>query len=997
MKKIINIVLVTCLLCLNFEVFLFADENGFDGVYNDPYDGIQTVKTYKSMDLDLEKIDLKGEGNLNYKEFIENYDFTDVSDYYKKAATELAALGISYGIGNKKFGGEQKIKNIEAIAMLLRMFNAEEPIRKKVIDENKEASIDKLNLYFYDAYVEEAQNRGILSKEESLPYFHEAKREDIADWFVKASNLSNPNPRRLIEKASDVGLIKSSNYTSVETLVDLGIMSISFGNEFGTKKPVKRRDFAKMLETTISRFENVLNVKKGHGMIIGFRDVKDEKGSYKDILLRTEDNTIESLRYGKQNDGRSLGFPTLNSKLLYPEQLQKNNELEYLIKDGKIILARILHSNEVKLGIVDKFAKDKDVEIIQGIVKSNKKEKINTDRKKVEINRLRVELDDDRVVDFVDEKDLITGINNELLVKNGSGFIPAESISVDSAITAYIKDDKVLFIQTGRKAIEVVKGELRAIDKVSEPKTITVFDENSNLVTLPVSEDTNYTVNYYKVGLNSLKVGSFVSVISVRGVAEFVKLASYQPPEGYIKKQGKIKFAVVNSVDKNSLKLNGDIDYCEITPLTLIKKGKENIKISNILVGDKVKLYYDDIYTDSPSKIVVEETGALIKKILKAEISDYSTATQEIKIKNPFTYENSKWEIENESYTSSYKLSYDSEIFVNGFKIKKENLKPDYIGKTAYMVIRDGLNSKEISKLVFSDKYEKNINDGILNFDNTLNRLTLSGGKTIIFNDETIFIEKDRLVSKDSLRKGLNLQIITNGSDNFDTAKLVKMLGDDTKNFNKVFIAYIDNVNPFSVDIKNYAEMEKTKFSRVLTEKKNLKISDDTDIFDASLGNYVSRESFFNGDYYKKEYKKSDNKGLKFKRYYGLFITDGEDNLIAAKIRHKGLLENDIIDDKLKNEFQVAEHLDEIINGLNFTKGKITEFQPKWHRVKLENSFNHFSYHNEWKPNDKPTDVSLLNALIMKKNKIINYEDLKINDKLFIVRDDEDGLLVFVE
>ncbi len=996
MKKFVSLVLALAMLLGLNPVILPAFADG-DDVYNEPYDERQIVKVYRALDLNLEDISLRGEGGLTYKEFIAKYDFTDVSNFYKKAATELAALGVSYGTGNRKFGGTRNIKNIEAVAMFLRMFGAHEAVHKKVIEENPELNFSSLTPYLYDAYVEEATNRGILPKDESLPYFKDATREDVAYWFVKTANLTNPNPRHVVEEASDVGLIKSKNYLAVETLVDLGIMTVNFGDEFGVRKPIRRQDFAKILENTVSRFQDALNLEKGYGMIIGFESKEEETGNYKDVLLRTQENTIESIRFGTLKDGRDIGFPTLNGNLIYPQQLQRGMELEYLIRDGKVILARVLNENEVKLGLVDRFSDDKDVEIIQGIVKSNILETIDTDKEKIKRHRIRVELDDDRMVDFIDEIDLIKGIDNEVLVKNGSGFIPAAALEVESPVTAYVKGDNVLFLQTGRDAIKVYKGELRSINRDSDPMTISVLDYNSNIITLSVGVDTNYAVNYYRVGIKDLKPGTPVSVVSSRGFAEFVKVESYQPPEGNITKRGKIQFAVVDSVGDYSLSLTGDVDYCEISPLTLVKKAGNTIKLSDIKPGDKVKLYYDDIYGESPSKIVVEETGALIKKLVKANVTDYNQARQQIEVSDSYVLLSTKWKPEDD-YNSTYKIAYDAELYADGRLIKDlSEIKESHLGDIAYMVVRDGLNSREVSKLVFSSGYEKNMNEEIGSFDNTLDRLKLANGKLLLYGDDTIFLESDRLVSKDRLRYGLNLQVITNGAGGVDSAKVIKLLGADDSMTGKVFVGAIEDVNTYSISLKNYSKVKGADFTVRTPIPRSFNMSDDTSIFDIDKEKYISRDTFFNGDYYRKENKAPNNKGLKFKRYYGFFVTDGEDNLIAMKLRHKGLVKNDSIDDRLKKETDIGQALDDILDRMTFTRGIVGGFESRWSRVSLYDSFNFFSFNKEWKPNDKNTEISLLNALIIKDDKAIDYEDLRLDDRLFVIRDDDEGLLVLVE
>lgn len=1001
MKRIVAVLTSFALLVAMLAAFpasnVYANSTAADEVYNDPNDEIQIVKEYSSLDLDVSKVEPRAEGNSEYVEFIRKYDFADVSGYYKKAATELAALGISYGTGGGNFGAMRDIKNIEAIAMFLRMFGAHEAVHKRVMDKYPGASMEDLNPYIYDEYVVEAQNLGILPKGESLAYYQPAKRQDIAKWFVRSANLKNPEPSKKLESASDRGLIKSSNYESVQTLVDLGIMSINFGNAFGANLPIHRQDFAMMLEKTVDRFESNLKLEKAYGMVIGLKRNEDDKGSFTDVLLRTPENKVESIRFGERKNGTKIGFATLNGGLISPWQIQKGMELEYLIRDKKVILARVLHHDDVKRQLVENFASDKDVEIIQGEVKSNLLDEVNTKDKKLQRRRIRTELDDDRMVDFLGERDLISGVDNSILLKKGSSFIPPESLKKGDSISAYIKNDKLLFLQVGRENAGVNRGELRMISQSKEPNKITILNYDGRVQTFDVSEDTNFTVNHYEVGLKDLKPGAHVTVISLGGVAEFVRAQSYQPPEGYIERKGKILYATVKKLSGNEIALNGDVDSAKVSPMTLLKKDGKDISLKDIVAGDKLKLYYDDIYSDSPSKIVVEKYGAIVKKLVKAKVTNYSKATESIELSNPYYMVNAKWLPEKGSYVSKYKLAHDIEVYAGGRKIDAADISPDYVNKLAYMVVRDNYNSKEIAKLVFGSGYERSFSDELSSFDNDLNRMRLAEGKTLLYADETIFVENDRIVSKSNLRNDVNLQITSNDLGGVDTAKVVQILGPYDDIYKRIFAGTIENVNTYSIEISDYAGFKNLKFAKTDEGEKRLELSDETSIYDFEKQKNISRLDLFNGDYYKKEQNGVGNKGLKFKRYYGFFITDGKDNLLATKLRYKGLIENDLIDDKPGSESYVGKKIDEILKRLTLTRGTIGQFETKWTRIGLYNSFNYFDFHGEWRANDKSTIFSVRNAIIIKDGKSVEYRDLRLDDKVYVIRDDDDGLVVFVE
>lgn len=991
MKKIVALGLALALALSS----LYADET--IGIFREPYDDSQVVKEYRSLTFDTKDLKPLASGYANYMGFVSRYDFRDVQGYNKKAATELAALGISQGIAKNQFGAQNNITNIEALIMFIRMYGAEDAVKAKVRVENPGIAEEKLRLSLYDAYVEEARTRGLLARDESLPYFRPAKREDIASWFVKALNIVNADPRKIIDTANDVGEVSADRLEAVSTLLDLDIMSLNARGGFGPKNPMRRQDFARLLSNTLDRFAPLLKITKHSGLVVGFKKENGPEGDFTDIVMKNSRDGLESIRTGRNKDGQDLGFPLLGSILNTQAAIAKGMEIEYLVKDGKVILARELYTNEIKSEIVMNYSQDKDIEVLQGEVLSNLEEELSTDKTKLKMRRLRVELDDDRTVDFVEEEDLIHNMDYRLLVKDGPNFFHLKDIAKGSIVTAYIKGDNVLFLQLGREALELHKGWFRSYTSTEKRNFITILNYDNKLINMAVGPRTSFSTNRYRVEAKDLKAGAPVTVLVLRGVAEYVKTESYQPPEGYIEKQGRIVFATVHQLRPDSLELRGEMDYCQIGPSTKIVKDGRLIELKNIYPGDKVKLYFDDIYTKMPSKIVVEKYGSKVNKLLKANVGPYSRARQMLSLSEPYQMKSRVWTALKEGYISDYKLAGDIEIYDGDRKIDVDEIGDELLAKQAYVVLRDNLNSKEIAKLVFTTGYERNYYDEVGDYNHELGRMKLGGGKTLSYGDESIFIKNDRLVTKDEIKVGSHLDVVANSYNGLDKALVLSLLSVNEEVLNRIVVGTIENVNPYSIEIKNYAGIGNIKFDKPNTGLKKLAYHNDTLLFDATKNKFLTKEEFFNGDYYRKENRDRRNKGLKFKRYYGIFLTDGQDGLLAARIRHKGLREDQLLDDKLKQEFQIPTEIEAGLKKMTFTKGSIASFDTKWQRASLHDVYNYFDFHGEWRPSEASETIGLKNALILRDNKIIDFNDLELDQDVLAIRSDDDGLILIVE
>ncbi len=1002
MKKVISFIL---------SLTLLISVSSADGNYSDPYDEAQETMTYYSVDNKLPENVLKLDGLVGYENYIKNYDFVDETGLYKKASTELAVLGISSGVGQNLFGGSQELTNIQAITMLLRMLGMNKAIEDRVKSENPDIPYRKLGGYFHDAYLKEAFDKGILDTDE-IKQREAVRREDMAFWLVNASQIQNDSAVNNI--ISDKNAISQGREDAILTVINNGLMRTSFDGKFNPKGNVLRRHFAIILDSALNRFPEILGLEKKLGLVVGIQKEDDETGRYTNIIIKNENGELEVLRHGVLTNGNRIGFPVLNGNLNYPFTIQKGMEVEFMLRDGKILLATVLYDSRVKNKIVDNALKDEGINVIQGKVLSNTIQKIDTDKDKLTQRRIRLESDDDSLVDFLETKDKISNIDSDLLVLGSNGFIPAAAVKKDDKLTAYVKGDKVLFLSYSIQPLKLVSGNLRHIEyplpevegekkekNDEETKSnafIRIFTDDNRLLDFPIDESTSYLVNDYNASLNDLKIGARVDVRVLRGKADYVKAYSYQAPSGYIPKEGKIEFLTVDQIYDNYFTVRENDEKVMVFPNeTVIKKDGKTISINDLKSGDLLKVFYDDIYTEAPSRIVVEIKPSKVQEVLKAKVYDYSRATGFISLENISLLKDHKWNKES-NYMKKYKLSDDSEIYYSNKKLEKDALNPKH-GDTVYMVLRNN----EVAKIIFSDGKERNYSSSLKQFDNVLNNINLNNGKAFVYGDDTIFIENGRLVTENNLEKGKALHVISNSYAGNDSAKLVSILNKQERLFDRVYFGYIDEVNNYSFTLNRFFVFDDMRFSQIAREPFSIELYDDSSIYVSDSKKYIDSQEFFHGDYYRKHFnekgskKKIKNSGLEHKRYYGIFYLDEENSLVGAKIRHKGFFEEDLLDDRLKSESKIAGEMTKIKEDLSFTRGYINDFRLDWKRIGISDSHNYFEFDQKWKANDEKTVLSVKDALIIKDGKAIEYEDLRLNDKVYAIRKDERVLFLYVE
>ena len=79
------------------------------------------------------------------------------------------------------------------------------------------------------------------------------------------------------------------------------------------------------------------------------------------------------------------------------------------------------------------------------------------------------------------------------------------------------------------------------------------------------------------------------------------------------------------------------------------------------------------------------------------------------------------------------------------------------------------------------------------------------------------------------------------------------------------------------------------------------------------------------------------------------------------------------------------------------TRGTVEAVDTKWTRIQLTNSNDWSSTLSTWNANAVDTWVKYDNTLILKNNKVIQPEDIKQGDSLYVLRNKETALVIFVE
>ncbi|WP_255547801.1 hypothetical protein [Crassaminicella indica] len=456
---------------------------------------------------------------------------------------------------------------------------------------------------------------------------------------------------------------------------------------------------------------------------------------------------------------------------------------------------------------------------------------------------------------------------------------------------------------------------------------------------------------------------------------------------GYIPPGGKVRTGIVKKIDRDQIiikNLIGKEETYFTSPATVCLKKGENVPLSVLYEGDRVRLYFDEVDTKMISRMSIEGDSILIKNLYRGKLARADQLEDEIVLDKVEVFRNGKWQGFNNSIAIPY--SSDLPLYVGGQRLHYKNLKY-YRGKTVYMAIKDFFGTDKIEKMVVKSQYEKTYSDKIKRINWYSDTFELANHKNMTFSEGTMVIKNGRLVDKESINPESDAFIVADGRGSNLYADVINIYNEDLNNSNigqnYIYAGRLSRIFEDKVYLKDFYLLDRHEWESFRTrdedDEKELFYDNDTIIYDIENKKYILPKEFFAGDYSVDEDTDDDEriKNKHLKDWYGYIYTDGD--RITSIMVQKDL-------DSLRRQ--------------RVTTGVIEKAEEDslvgW-TVYLRDAKDYSYRHDKWMAKNTTIRVNLEKAMIVKNGKIINSYELQPGNRLYIVRDDFYGKVVVVK
>jgi len=525
-----------------------------------------------------------------------------------------------------------------------------------------------------------------------------------------------------------------------------------------------------------------------------------------------------------------------------------------------------------------------------------------------------------------------------------------------------------------------IEGYLMKVDRAenSEAK-ILIKTYGGNSYEFGVSPDAVFTIDDIPVMLEDFRVG--MEIFSEIQNGEIVCMESYSTAvPGYISPASRVVTGVVKDFDEQQVLLqltDGQEGIYYFSPATIIMKEGSTASLDILYEGDRVKLYFDEAGSHVVSQLKIEGDSILVRELYRGQLSGVDTVGKTIALQNVQVFRNGKWQEIQPLLQIPY--IYELSLSVSGQKVPQHQLRY-YQGNTVYLVTRELLGIQVAEKMAVKTYYEVAFTDEIDEINWFSRELETKNRVNLAFNSGTIVIKNGRLQDEYSLGSGDDAYIVADIWGSSRMANIVYVFNQDVNNSSVgeygIYAGRLDQILQDRIRLDDCFVLDNNEWDSS-SEEKELFYGSDTSIYDLEEGRFIDCREFYAGDY-------AVDGGSRWARYkdledYYAYVYANGNYIVSMNLQKEDI-------DSLGQQRASTGIFDSIEN----------DFLVGW-VASARDSCDWSSYKEQWLPRYDDLKLSLENAMIIKNNRVIMPEDLKTEDRFYMIRDDYSALIVIVK
>ncbi|MDO4754136.1 MAG: S-layer homology domain-containing protein [Bacillota bacterium] len=959
-------------------------------------------------------------GSDRIADTLEKVYYNDISRVFqKKDIVRMTALGFINNFGERAFRPPDHITGFEALGQVIGLIGGEAAVVRKVQDEaGTTTPPERMKLLLNRAYYDDAAARGIVLPNEMLGLEKPITRERAALFLARAVGIPKEFAQTDVYTFQDWAQVEPSARPLIEALVGRGIIPLKTDGTFAPKQNLGRAEFAGWLSSAFDKNLPITPYQIGYGLIISKETVNKKEGAdnVTEYILTLKSPTGETvqIRTRRDNAGRNNDFVVHRDGITTTSRfLERGDEVEYIYSGDEVLYVGSLPNGQVLLSMVTE--KDKYFYTHYGKIIDIKTAAESRDGKTLVKEIYRVLDITGDAFDIVVREDGATGLRSDVFTFKNGTVGGVKLLRVGDSVE-YITNDKqeIGYIKVGEPSKKDLAGTINKIEPATEnaPAYVSIYDYDEKIWRFPLAPYASAAINGRAASIRDFVYGLEVKALVVDDTIISLAGESYRSEPGYIPPFGKMRMGKVVRKGKTWMtikKSNGVNETVDVPHSTQMVRDGAVSSMTALKIGEEVKVYFSDIYTDKPDRIEIQPFEKRFARIYKGKLKNFVPQSGELHlvgsdgVSKPEYSSNNKW-AQTESYSKDLAVSEDCEIYFNNTKLSPAALERFYKGYDVYAVTEEVFGKETAVKISVRSGAEMLFSSHLRTYDSTLRELEILTKENFTITDATIFVRDGHIVPVSSLssRDTVHIAAETVDGTNDKNAMFVSVTSKRDYPLDFIRIGAVETVSTSTVTLRNHTYLVNNKLEKVNPNTSgHYKLMTGTlikDISDPKKIKEIAPNKFFHNKYGRSENYEKGKGGLDYKRYYTFMVVNPANNtILAMNMRKGGLLEKNLFDYKLKKEEDIQQELAKTFKDAVITRGVVTGRDEVWDRFEITEAHDYTAYTGVWTPTETNIYVKHADAIVVKNNRIITTDEIKVGDYVYVFRIGTDSLVIYVD
>ena len=530
---------------------------------------------------------------------------------------------------------------------------------------------------------------------------------------------------------------------------------------------------------------------------------------------------------------------------------------------------------------------------------------------------------------------------------------------------------------TAQASASGIEGYIRSVDP--ERSRLSITDYDGKVHTYRYSDGTGVTINRRPAGIGDLKFG-MEAVLSVKGdLVHEVVSSSYTEQPGYIPPSGRVRAGRVTEVEGDTLVLaldsGGSARYL-ISTDTVVTRGRRGARRQH-KGWRQGQVYTDAVDTNYASRINLEGMQQHVMDVYRGTLEAVYLSGGTLVLKDTSAFVNGDWEDRERRITLSW--SPDGALLRRPHAAPGE-VQSGYLGGTAYVAVSENFGNRRAARVVLKRGSERLYGGRICDISWGTGEIELKDGNNIMLGDSSIVLSAGRMVDITALEGDHTVTVVADRYGGINNAAVV-ILEDVEVTGDKVYVGRLNEIRTREFDMNYYSELDRNEWDSISSRNRNKTFDYDRDtyIMDFSGGSarVIDADDFFQGDYADKYTSKSGSD------YYAYVIADGDRARAVRITRGSVTKDGHTIDNDDLEEIRI-------------TTGEIGSVDTVYNIITMNKASNWSSFYGQWERADAQVHVYCSGALVLRDGRLIEAEDLRKGENVYVVRDDARGIIILV-